>query len=186
VSGSLVAEVVVAVCSRFLYFVEPTPIVSGGTPDARVGRDGAPLIRWRLAGSNQRFTGMAAVAVPGLAAAQREVAELRRTVGLLCAEVVTIGPGSSTWVVRRPDGSAVVRAPRAYARRVDSHRALARFVAQVPTAGEDPAVRQPGRRQPRARGTDGTPDRASGDQARADPQTPDHPTPDPGTETRRE
>lgn len=151
-TGALeVAAVRIATPSRFLFFIEVMSVLAGTGPVERRVEDTAPLVRWRLAGSNQRFTGVAATAVPGLAASLAEVDDLRAGLRLLAGEVGAVAPGRWTWTLHRPDGPALVRAPRLYGRRVDCRRSLDLFVAQVPTAGRDATLRQPGQRQVRRR-----------------------------------
>lgn len=141
----------VATPSRFLFFTEVVPVDAGSGPALRRRPDVPLPVRWRLAGSNQRFTGVAAAALPDLASALADVEELRAGLHLVSGEVCAVGPGRWTWTLRRPDGHPLARAPRLYGRRVDCRRSLELFVAQVPTAGRDRTLRLPGQRQVRPR-----------------------------------
>lgn len=173
-TGALeVVAVRIATPSRFLFFVEAVSVLAGAGPVDRRVEDTEPLVRWRLAGSNQRFTGVAATAVPGLAASLAEVDDLRAGLRLLAGEVGAVAPGRWTWTLHRPDGPALVRAPRLYGRRVDCRRSLDLFLAQVPTAGRDATLRQPGQRQVRPRRAPGSapPDAGTGPVRPADTST---------------
>lgn len=155
--------------SRFLFFSEVVPVLAGAGPVPRRVQDPPVHVRWRLAGSNQRFTGMAAAVLPGLAAAVADVEDLRARLHLLSGEVDVVAPGRWTWILRRPDGQASVHAPRLYSRRVDCRRSLELFVAQVPTAARDTTLRLPGKRQVRPRRPTAPPD--SHPDVRTDPAT---------------
>jgi len=97
VTGTLEVVVVrIATPSRFLFFSEVVPVLAGAGPVPRRPPDAPIPVRWRLAGSNQRFTGMAAAVLPGLAAAVADVEDLRAGLHLLSGEVDVVAPGRWT------------------------------------------------------------------------------------------